>query len=183
MESNGLKEMERQRVLNLRDMYNYWLAYPTTREKDILNEVQRRFGVDKPTAYNYVGALRVLLGDLGKTNKDFIRFQFNEMIRDAYDMARRDHDPDAMIKALDKFAKYNRLDEPDGVDVQWESIMPQQFVMSDDPTTIGFKPIANIREKIKAKIDQYWNSQIEDVRFEELEGKRLINQSAAHGAE
>ena len=181
MQENGLKERERDRVLHLRDMYNYWLSYPTTREKDILAEIQRRFEVDKPTAYNYVGALRVLLGDLGKTNRDFIRFQFNEMIRDAYDMARRDHDADAMIKALDKFAKYNRLDEPDGVDFQWDSIMPQQFVMSDDPTTIGFKPIPNIREKIKAKIDQYWNSNIEDVRFEELEGKQHINGGKTNG--
>ena len=183
MQENGLNEREQTRVLNLRDMYNYWLAYPTTRDKDILSEVERRFKVDKPTAYNYVGALRVLLGDLGKTNKDFIRFQFNEMLRDAYDMARRDHDADAMIKALDKFAKYNNLDKPDSQDFQWESIMPQQFVMSDDPTTIGFKAIPNVREKIKAKIDQYWNSQIEDVRFEELEGKQHINQNNRNATE
>ena len=137
MAENGLKEFERERVLHLRDMYNYWLQYPTTREKDILQEVEKRFGVDRATAYNYVGA-------------------------------------DAMIKALDKFAKYNNLDKPDSVDFQWESILPQQFVMSDDPTTIGFKAIPNIREKIKAKINQYWNQQIEDVRFEELEGKRHI---------
>lgn len=183
MAENGLKEFERERVLHLRDMYNYWLQYPTTREKDILQEVEKRFGVDRATAYNYVGALRVLLGDLGKTNKDFIRFQFNEMLRDAYDMARRDHDADAMIKALDKFAKYNNLDKPDSVDFQWESILPQQFVMSDDPTTIGFKAIPNIREKIKAKINQYWNQQIEDVRFEELEGKRHINEGQRNDTE
>lgn len=185
MEENGLKPFERERVLHLRDLYNYWLSYPTTREKDILEEIEKRWPgeVDRATAYNYVGVLRVLLGDLGKTNKDFIRFQFNEMLRDAYDMARRDHDAEAMIKALDKFAKYNNLDKPDSVDFQWESIMPQQFVMSDDPTTIGFKPIPNIREKIKAKINQYWNQQIEDVRFEELEGKRHINEGQRNDTE
>ena len=185
MEENGLKPFERERVLHLRDLYNYWLSYPTTREKDILEEIEKRWPgeVDRATAYNYVGVLRVLLGDLGKTNKDFIRFQFNEMLRDAYDMARRDHDAEAMIKALDKFAKYNNLDKPDSVDFQWESIMPQQFVMSDDPTTIGFKPIPNIREKIKAKISQYWNQQIEDVRFEELEGKRHINEGQRNDTE
>lgn len=183
MQENGLKERECTRVLHLRDMYNYWLQYPTTREKDILAEIEKRFAVDKQTAYNYIGVLRCLLGDLGKTNKDFIRFQFNELLRDAFDMAKRDHNADAMIKALDKYAKYNNLDKSDAVDINWDSIMPQQFVMSDDPETIGFKPIPNVREKIKAKIAQYWNQQIEDVRFEELEGKQLINQTGKNGTD
>ena len=183
MVQNGLKELDRTRVLHLRDMYNYWLQYPTTREKDILAEIEKRFSVDKQTAYNYLGALRCLLGDLGKTNKDFIRFQFNELLRDAFDMAKRDHNAEAMIKALDKYAKYNNLDKADNVDINWDSIMPQQFVMSDDPTTIGFKAIPNVREKIKAKINQYWNQQIEDVRFEELEGKKIINQTGKNGTE
>lgn len=181
MQENGLKEFERTRVLQIRDMYNYWLAYPTTRDRDILDEIQHRFNTDRQVAYRYIAVLRVLLSDLGKTNKDFIRFQFNEMIRDAYDMARRDHNPEAMIKALDKFAKYNQLDKSDALENQWDSIMPQQFIMTDDPTVIGFKPIPNIREKIKAKINQYWNDQIEDIRFEEMEGKLHINNIPKYG--
>lgn len=175
MEDNGLKEYERSRILQIRDMYNYWISYPTIREKEILNEMQNRFNIDRNIAYKYMAVLRVLLGDLGKTNKDYIRFQFNERIMDAYDMARRDHNADAMIKALDKLAKYNQLDKSDVLENHWESIMPQQFIMTDDPTVIGFKPIPNIREKIKAKIDQYWNEQIEDVRFEEIQSKKYMN--------
>lgn len=169
MEDNRLSEFEQTRILRLRDMYNHWIAYPTTRERDITEEILRRWpDVDRDTALRYVQVLRVLLGDLGKTNKDYIRWRFNEMIMDAYYMAARDHNPDAMIKALDKFAKYNQLDKADVLDNHWETIKPQTFIMTDDPSVIGFKPIPNIREKIAAKIHQYWNEQVEDVRFVEM---------------
>lgn len=175
MKKNGLTEFEQTRVLHIRDMYNHWLAYPTTRERDILDEMQRRFNIQREVAYRYLAVLRILLSHLGQTNKDFIRWQFNEKIMNAYEMALRDHNAEAMIKALDKYAKYNNLDKADVLENQWEQIMPQQFVMTDDPTVIGFKAIPNIREKIKAKINQYWNEQIEDVRFDEMESKKYIN--------
>lgn len=175
MKKNGLTEFEQNRVLHIREMYNHWLAYPTTRERDILDEMQRRFNIQREVAYRYLAVLRILLSHLGQTNKDFIRWQFNEKIMNAYEMALRDHNAEAMIKALDKYAKYNNLDKADVLENQWEQIMPQQFVMTDDPTVIGFKAIPNIREKIKAKINQYWNEQIEDVRFDEMESKKYIN--------
>lgn len=175
MKKKGLTEFEQNRVLHIREMYNHWLAYPTTRERDILDEMQRRFNIQREVAYRYLAVLRILLSHLGQTNKDFIRWQFNEKIMNAYEMALRDHNAEAMIKALDKYAKYNNLDKADVLENQWEQIMPQQFVMTDDPTVIGFKAIPNIREKIKAKINQYWNEQIEDVRFDEMESKKYIN--------
>lgn len=175
MKKNGLTEFEQNRVLHIREMYNHWLAYPTTRERDILDEMQRRFNIQREVAYRYLAVLRILLSHLGQTNKDFIRWQFNEKIMNAYEMALRDHNAEAMIKALDKYAKYNNLDKADVLENQWEQIMPQQFVMTDDPSVIGFKPIPNIREKIKAKINQYWNEQIEDVRFDEMDSKKYIN--------
>lgn len=175
MKKNGLTEFEQNRVLHIREMYNHWLAYPTTKERDILDEMQRRFNIQREVAYRYLAVLRILLSHLGQTNKDFIRWQFNEKIMNAYEMALRDHNAEAMIKALDKYAKYNNLDKADVLENQWEQIMPQQFVMTDDPTVIGFKAIPNIREKIKAKINQYWNEQIEDVRFDEMESKKYIN--------
>lgn len=169
MTANRLTEDEQTRILQLRDMYNFWIAYPTTRERDILDELENRYKLSRQVAYKYVAVLRVLIGDLGKTNKDYIRFQFNEMIRDAYDMAKKTGNVDAMVKALGQFAKFNQLDKEDVLVNRWETIKPQQFIMTDDPTTIGFKAIPNVREKIKATIHKYWNEQIEDVRFVEAD--------------
>lgn len=168
MTDNRLSEFEQTRILQLREMYQHWISYPTTRERDIADEIEKRFQLPRQTALAYVTVLRVLLGDLGKTNKDYLRWRFNEMIMDAYDLARKREDAEAMIKALDKFAKYNQLDKSDTIINRWETIKPQPFIMTDDPTVIGFKPIPNIRERIAAKIHQYWNEQVEDVRFVEV---------------
>ena len=44
MAENGLKEEEQTRIIQLRDVYNYWIAYPTTRERDILKLIEDRYG-------------------------------------------------------------------------------------------------------------------------------------------
>lgn len=182
MTANRLTEDEQTRILQLRDMYNFWIAYPTTRERDILDELENRYKLSRQVAYKYVAVLRVLIGDLGKTNKDYIRFQFNEMIRDAYDMAKKTGNVDAMVKALGQFAKFNQLDKEDAIVNRWETIKPQQFIMTDDPTTIGFKAIPNVREKIKATIHKYWNEQIEDVHFVEADTvNELMREGTGNG--
>ena len=182
MTANRLTEDEQTRILQLRDMYNFWIAYPTTRERDILDELENRYKLSRQVAYKYVAVLRVLIGDLGKTNKDYIRFQFNEMIRDAYDMAKKTGNVDAMVKALGQFAKFNQLDKEDVLVNRWETIKPQQFIMTDDPTTIGFKAIPNVREKIKATIHKYWDDHIEDVRFVEADTVgELMREGAGNG--
>lgn len=180
MADNGLTPDEQTRILQLRDVYNHWIAYPTTRERDILEMIEKQYGHSRQVAYKYVALLRSLLGDLGKVSKDYIRFQFNEMIRDAYDAAKKEGNIDAMVKALGQFAKYNQLDKEDVLDTRWETLKPQQFVMTDDPSVIGFKPIPNIREKIKATIHKYWDDRIEDVRFVEAND---VNELMTEGAD
>jgi len=182
MADNGLTPDEQTRILQLRDVYNHWIAYPTTRERDILELIETRYGHSRQVAYKYVALLRSLLADLGKVSKDYIRFQFNEMIRDAYDEAKKAGNIEAMVKALGQYAKYNQLDKEDVLDTRWETLKPQQFVMTDDPSVIGFKPIPNIREKIKATIHKYWDDHIEDVRYVEADTvNELMREGAGNG--
>lgn len=159
------------RLVRIRDIYNWWLQYPTKRERDVVNEIVSRYGINRTYAYRDVAILRSLLGDLGKQTKDFVRFQFNAMITETYELAKKKGDTAAMVAAADKYAKYNQLDKAEQLDVRWENIQPQIFEVSDDPTTIGFKPIPNIRERIKKKIEQYWTDNIEEVRYVDLTGE------------
>lgn len=174
MADAGLTEQEQKRLLELREIYQYWITYPTIRERDILEEMEKRFELTRQQAYKYMSVLRVLIGDLGKTSKDYMRWLFNQRILDMYDKANKDGNVEAAIKALGQFAKYNQLDKEDIVANRWETLKPQMFIMTDDPSVIGFKPIANIREKIKAKIAQYSNDLIEDIRFVESDSVRQI---------
>lgn len=175
----GFRQSQIDRIVRVRDMYQWWLQYPTKREREVVAEIVARYAINRSSAYRDVAVLRSLLSDLGKLSKDFIRWQFNAMVTEAYAQAKQRGDHAAMIAAADKYAKYNQLDKADSLDIQWDKIVPQPFEVSDDPTVIGFKPIKNLREKIKAKISQYWNDGIEDIRPADIS----LPSSDGHGEE
>lgn len=167
MEEQGVPLILQERIIRIRDMYTLWLNYPSKKELEIAQELTMRYGIKKSAAYEDVRIIKNLLGDLNKASKDFHRWQFNNMIRKAYDLAERRKNPDAMVKAADKYGKYNQLDKEDVLDNPWETIQVQPFEPTSDPTVIGIKPVPNIKEKIAKKLKQYWNEDIEDVTFEE----------------
>lgn len=169
MEEHGVPLILQERIIRIRDMYTVWLNFPSKKELEIVSELIQRYGIQKSAAYDDVRIIKTLLGDLNKASKDFHRWQFNNMIRKAYEMAERRKNPDAMVKAADKYGKYNQLDKEDILDNPWETIQVQPFEPTSDPTVIGIKPIPNIKEKIAKKLKQYWNEDVEDVTFEEFD--------------
>lgn len=169
MNEKGVPAILQERILRIRDMYNIWVHYPSKKDKEIVQELQQRYGIRKSAAYEDVRIIKTLLGDLNKASKDFHRFQFNHMIRTAYDMAERRKDPRSMVAAADKYAKYNQLDKEDVLDNPWEVIAVQPFEPTSDPSVIGIKPVPNIKEKIAKKLAQYWNEDVQDVEYEEVD--------------
>lgn len=169
MEEHGVPLILQERIIRIRDMYTVWLNFPSKKELEIVSELIQRYGIQKSAAYDDVRIIKTLLGDLNKASKDFHRWQFNNMIRKAYEMAERRKNPDAMVKAADKYGKYNQLDKEDILDNPWETIQVQPFEPTSDPTVIGIKPIPNIKEKIAKKLKQYWNEDVEDATFEEFD--------------
>lgn len=169
MREKGVPAVLQERILRIRDMYNIWVNYPSKKDKEIVMELQQRYDIHKSAAYEDVSILKTLLGDLNKASKEFHRFQFNHMIRNAYDMAERRKDPKAMVAAADKYAKYNKLDKEDVQDNPWEIIAVQPFEPTSDPSVLGIKPIPNIKEKIAQKLKQYWNEDIQDITYDEAD--------------
>lgn len=169
MTADGIPELIQQRLIRLRDMYNYWLQFPRKKDLEIVSELERRYQVGKSTAYEDIRIIKRLLGDLAKTTKDYHRYKFCQMIDETFDMAKRIKDARAMGAAANYYGKYTQLDKEDILDKGYDKIVVQPFEPTDDPTVLGIKPIPNIREKIKSKIQQYWSDDIEDVEFEEVE--------------
>lgn len=157
------------RLIRIRDIYNQWVNNPTQKEADFVKVLNNVYGVSRSTAYADLKIIKTLLGDLNRSSKDFHRWQFNEMIREAIDAAKDKGDLKSLVQALDKYAKYNRLDEEDVREMPWDEIIPQPFNITDDPSNIGIKPIENIQEKIRQKKEQYWNEDIEDIEAEEID--------------
>ena len=169
MTKEGIPELIQQRLIRLRDMYNYWLQFPRKKDLEIVGELELRYKVSKSTAYEDVRLIKRLLGDLAKTTKDYHRYKFCQMIDETYEMAKRIKDARAMGAAANYYGKYTQLDKEDILDKGYDKIIVQPFEPTDDPTVLGIKPIPNVRERIKSKIQQYWSDDIEDVEFEEVE--------------
>ena len=147
MREKNIPEIIQQRLLRLRDMYNYWLQYPRIREQEIVLELQKRYNIQKSAAYEDIRIIKFLLGDLNKTTKDYHRYRFIQRNEESYEMAKRE----------------------DAKDLGYDKIVIQPFQPSTDPTILGIRPIPNIRQRIADKIKQYMNEDIQDIRFEDAD--------------
>lgn len=169
MTQNNIPVVIQERLIRIRDMYNFWLNFPRKKDVEIVKELELRYKIQRSTAYEDIRIIKALLGDLNKSTKDFHRWKFCGMLDEAYEMAKKMKDARAMVAAADKYGKYTQLDKEDLVDRGYDKIQVQPFEPTDDPSVIGIKPIPNIRQRIQDKIKQYWNDDIEDVDFEPIE--------------
>lgn len=165
----GLPEATRNRLLRLRDIYNYWLQFPNTKDRELALYIKTKYELQPSQTYADIRVVKALIGDLQKASKEYHRWRFIEMCNQAYEMARVNRDAKAMVAAADKYAKYTQLDKEDLVDRGFDKIMIQPFKPTDDPSVAGFKPIPNIRERIQKKIASYWSEEVEDVEIEDVE--------------
>lgn len=159
------------RVLRLRDMYQWCVGNPDAKDRQFVEEHVCRFGLSRVAAYNDLGIIKALLPALATASRDFHRWRYNEMILETYQMARKRKDTKTMEKAASSYAKYNRVDLEDEQAVPYDQIVVQPFTATDDPSVLGIKPIPNIQEKISKMLDKYRaeSLDIEDVDFEEAD--------------
>ena len=155
MQRLGLPIATQEHLLRLRDLYNYWLRHPRIKDKEIILKLQQDYKLGKSQAYTDLSILKLLLGEFQKTSKDYHRFRFIEMINEAYEMARVNKDAKAMAAAADKYAKYTQLDKEDELTFDYDKIVVQAFVPTDDPSVAGFKPIPNLRDVVRKKIEDF----------------------------
>lgn len=165
----GLPEATRNRLLRLRDIYNYWLQFPNTKDRELALYIKTKYELQPSQTYADIRVVKALIGDMQKASKEYHRWRFIEMCNQAYEMARVNRDAKAMVAAADKYAKYTQLDKEDLVDRGFDKIMIQPFKPTDDPSVAGFRPIPNIRERIQKKIASYWSEEVEDVEIEDVE--------------
>ena len=169
MQDAGVPALMQGRLLRLREVYNYWLQYPLTSDRDMAQRIMRSHGVQRTRAYQDLRLLKAIIGDLTKTTKEYHRFKFLQMIEESYNMAKVNKDAKSMVAAADKYAKYTQLDKEDLIDRGFDKIAIQPMKPTDDPSVAGFKPVPNIRERIQKKLQSYWSEEVEDVDFEPVD--------------
>ena len=173
-----------QRVLRLRDMYNYYISNLDTKDRQFVDTAMSRHGIMKSQAYADLSIIKSLLPLLSSASRDFHRFRFNEMILETYQMAKARKDTKTMEKAASSYAKFNRVDLEDEQALPYDLIVVQPFTATSDPRVLGIKPIPNVEEKIAAMLKKYRQESmdIDDVDYEEvdLEEEELFNHKPLH---
>lgn len=167
-----------ERVLRLREMYNYWLANPSMKDRQLRDAIMSRYDVSQSTAYSDINIIHQLVPLLSQKSRDFHSARANEMFLETYAMAKARKDTKTMERVAASYAKYNRVDMEDEMTMPYDEIVIQPFCATLDVRVLGIKPIPDIYNHI-AKLTKELSRDfrdIEDVEFEEadLEEKQLF---------
>lgn len=143
------------RVERLRELSSYWRSYPSTSPKELVNRCMQLFKVGKSQAYDDVHLLKILIGNLEATTKEFARWRVNQMIEEDRQAARRDGDWRAVASMQKNYILNNQTDKPDTPDMAFEKIVPIQIEPTDDPSVLGIKAPKNLRARRDKLIKQF----------------------------
>lgn len=171
-----------ERVMRLREMYNYWLSNPSMKDRQLRDTIMSRYNISQSSAYSDIKIIHELVPLLAQKSRDFHRTRYNEMILETYAMARARKDTKSMERAATSYAKYNRVDLEDEMSMPYDEIVVQPFCATLDVRVLGLKPIPDVYNHI-AKLTKELSRDfvdISDVEFEEadLEEDKLFPDKA-----
>lgn len=156
------------RLHRIRGMYAYWLQFPSKVDNDLVQYDMAMFKVSRSLAYEDLHLVKVLLGNLQQTTKEFMRWKINKSLEQDIAAARRVSDFRSVAALSKVLVANNRTDKDDEPDLEFDKIVPQNFEPTDDPTVLGIERIPDLRGKIRALYKRYSNTMIQDADFEEI---------------
>lgn len=139
----------RDRILRIREFYTYWLRYPRTADKDIVQMIMDRHHLSATQAYFDVRLIKHCLGALNTLTKEYDRYLFRQRCEEGWEMAREAGDVKAFAAVTSAYVKGTGLDKDDITRPDYAAIVPQTFVITSDPSAAGFKVVPGIVEKAK----------------------------------
>ncbi len=142
--------------------FTVWLENPTYTDKQIANHLKIIFKIENSQAYRDIGNLRIMLGNVRNSGKEWHRFTVIQMAKNAYALAEKQHDAKAMAVAAGVYGKYTRCDQIEADQMPWDSVIPPDFEPSPDVTILNFKKLPNSEARRK-KIMQKYMQETEDV--------------------
>ena len=167
-EMEHLLPVEQQQLKRYRAAFNLSLENPSTTDVKIRDFLMSEFGISEAQAYRDIGNIRVLLGNMQNSGKEWIRYLVNETLKEAIDKCRTAKKWKEVILAAATLAKYNMLDKETAEQLPWEEIKPQDIEPTSDPTgIIRVKKLENKEAVIQKLKDKYLND-IEEIGYEDI---------------
>lgn len=178
MRHNGVSEQVIQRIIRLRDVYNYMLRNPLKKDREYVDYIQAKYQTgDKPLskqkAYEDLEILHAIVGSLQMCTKEWHRWRFNHMIMEGYAIALRRQDAVAIARLAGQYGKYNQLDKNDDRDNGLHQVPHIIFVI--DPTSLGFRPIPNVYQVIDKLTAQFTGTPLEHI-VEDADAVEIANE-------
>ena len=160
-----------ERVLRLRELYNWVISNPDCKDKEFVDVAIGRFGISKTLAYDDLKIIKSVLPNITQASRDYHRWKYNEMILETYQMAKKRKDTKTMERAATSYAKFNNVNVEDEQSMPYDMIVVQPFTATDDPTVLGIKPIPNIEKVISDMIEKYRaeSLDIDDIEYEDAD--------------
>lgn len=113
LRAKKVDEQSINRIIRLRDVYNYMLRTPMKKDKEYVDYIMAQYkGPDgeelkRRTAYEDLEILHAVVGNLQNCSKEWHRWRFNNMIMEGYAIAMRMNDANAIAKLAQQYGKYN----------------------------------------------------------------------------
>ena len=166
-----LPQVAIDRLLRLRQMYNWFISNPESKDKEFVDEAISRFSISKTLAYDDLKIIKSVLPHITQASRDYHRWKYNEMILETYQMAKKRKDTKTMERAATSYAKFNNVNVEDEQSVPYDMIVVQPFTATSDPSVLGIKPIPNIEKVISDMIEKYRveSLDIDDIEYEEAD--------------
>ena len=160
-----------ERVLRLRELYNWVISNPDCKDKEFVDVAIGRFGISKTLAYDDLKIIKSVLPNITQASRDYHRWKYNEMILETYQMAKKRKDTKTMERAATSYAKFNNVNVEDEQSVPYDMIVVQPFTATADPSVLGIKPIPNIEKVISDMIEKYRaeSLDIDDIEYEDAD--------------
>lgn len=157
-----------ERIHRLRGLYAYWLQFPQKFDHDIVQYDMAMFKVGKSQAYDDLHLVRLILGNLQQASKDFMRWKINQDLEQDLKAARRAGDHRSVAAIEKNRILNNRTDKEDELELEFDKIIPQQFVPVDDPSVLGIKKLPDLRNRIRELVKKYSDNSVQFAEYEEL---------------
>lgn len=164
----GVATAIRERLQRLRALYAYWLKFPGKTNNEVVEYNIKMFKIGRSQAYDDLRLTQVLLGSMQQASKEFMRWKINQDLEHDLSLARDKGDMRAVASIEKARIQNNRTDKDEEQELEFDKIVPQQFVPTDDPTVIGITKVAGLREKIRKLERKYRQDLMEDTQYEEV---------------
>ena len=161
---------ELQQLKRYRDAFTQSLDNPMIRDTELRDYLINEYRISESQAYRDLANIRILLGNVRNAGKEWIRYLVIEGLKDAAARARESGKLKEEIMALDKLAKYNRLDKEDNEELPFDKIIPVDWETTIDVSVLGAKPIENLDAEIEKLYKKYMDDiEIEDIDYQEVD--------------